>query len=40
MLRNFEQSIKNLKKAKELGDNAIDDLIYVYCDRKQKKKWN
>lgn len=25
---------KDLKKAKELGDNAVDDLIYVYCDRK------
>ena len=27
---------KDLKKAKELGDNSVDDLIYVYCDKKRK----
>ena len=31
---------QRLQKAKELGDNAVDDLIYVYCDRKEKKKRN
>jgi tetratricopeptide (TPR) repeat protein len=33
-----KSACKDLKKAKELGDNVIDDLIYVYCDRKVKKK--
>lgn len=27
---------KDLKRAKELGDNSVDDLIYVYCDKKRK----
>ena len=35
-----KSACKDLKKAKELGDNAVDDLIYVYCDRKDKKKRN
>ncbi|MEL0457256.1 tetratricopeptide repeat protein [Flavobacteriaceae bacterium SZ-1-7] len=30
-----KSACKDLKKAKELGDNAVDDLIYVYCDRKE-----
>lgn len=30
----------DLKKAKELGDDTVDDLIYIYCDRKEKKKRN
>ena len=24
----------DLKKAKSLGDNSVDDMIYVYCDKK------
>jgi tetratricopeptide (TPR) repeat protein len=24
----------DLKKAKELGDNSIDDMIFIYCDKK------
>ena len=35
-----KSACKDLKKAKELGDNAVDDLIYVYCNRKDKKKRN
>ena len=35
-----KSACKDLKKAKELGDNAVDDLIYVYCDRKEKKQRN
>jgi len=29
-----KSACKDLKKAKELGDNAVDDLIFIYCDRK------
>lgn len=35
-----KSACKDLKKAQELGDNAVDDLINVYCDRKDKKKRN
>ena len=28
---------KDLKKAKEMGDNTVDDMIYMYCDRKKKE---
>jgi len=35
-----KSACKDLKKAKELGDNAVDDLIYVHCDGKEKKKRN
>lgn len=35
-----KSACEDLKKAKELGDNEIDDLIYVYCDRKVKKSRN
>lgn len=39
-LKQTRSACKDLKKAKELGDSAVDDLIYVYCDRKEKKKRN
>ncbi len=29
-----KSACKDLKKAKELGDNVINDLIYVYCNSK------
>nr|WP_298794336.1 tetratricopeptide repeat protein [uncultured Allomuricauda sp.] len=32
-----KSACKDLKRAKELGDHSVDDLIYVYCDRKGKK---
>ncbi|MFK7747801.1 MAG: tetratricopeptide repeat protein [Kordia sp.] len=35
-----KSACKDLKKAKALGDNVIDDMIYVYCDSKVKKKRN
>ena len=35
-----KNACKDLRKAKELGDNTVEDLIYVYCDRKEKKKQN
>lgn len=35
-----KSACKDFKKAKELGDNAVDDMIYIYCDRKAKKKRN
>ncbi|MWW26835.1 tetratricopeptide repeat protein [Algibacter lectus] len=35
-----KSACKDLKKAKELGDNAVEDLIYIYCGRKEKKKRN
>ncbi|MBT8267156.1 MAG: tetratricopeptide repeat protein [Flavobacteriaceae bacterium] len=38
--RETKSACKDLKKAKELGDNAVDDLIYVYCDRIAEKKGN
>lgn len=30
-----KSACKDLKKAKELGDNSVDDLIYVYCGKKR-----
>ena len=37
---NYKKSPRyiTLKKAKELGDIAVNDLIYIYCDRNNKKK--
>lgn len=35
-----KSACRDLKRAKRLGDDAVDDLIYVYCDRKEKKKRN
>jgi len=35
-----KSACKDLKKAKELGDNSVDDLIFIYCDREVKKKRN
>jgi tetratricopeptide (TPR) repeat protein len=26
-----EDACKDLKKAKEMGDNSVDDMIYIYC---------
>lgn len=36
-IKQAKSACEDLKKAKELGDTTIDDLIYVYCDKKQKK---
>uniref|UniRef100_UPI00404A1306 tetratricopeptide repeat protein n=1 Tax=Flavobacterium sp. TaxID=239 RepID=UPI00404A1306 len=35
-----KSACEDLEKAKELGDKSVDDLIYVYCDKKEKKKQN
>jgi tetratricopeptide (TPR) repeat protein len=29
-----KDACEDLKKAKALGDNTVDDMIYVYCDKK------
>ncbi|MDC8003904.1 hypothetical protein POV27_07560 [Aureisphaera galaxeae] len=31
-----KDACRDLKKAKEFGDSSVDDLIFVYCDRKNK----
>lgn len=36
-IKETESACKDLKKAKELGDNAVDDLIFVYCKLKKRK---
>jgi len=30
----------DLKKAREFGDDSVDDLIFIYCDRKEKRNQN
>lgn len=33
-LKKTKKACVDLKRAKELGDSAVDDLIYVYCEKK------
>ncbi|WP_298509998.1 tetratricopeptide repeat protein [uncultured Kordia sp.] len=38
--KDTKSACQDLKRAKALGDDVIDDLIYIYCDRKETKKRN